>query len=161
MSQQNIPVVDLAHFVHGDADAQARFVEQLGRSLVEFGFVAVANHGLDSKALAGTYEELKHLFDLPAATKLGPGASLATLVRTEYFIVQEALSPSGGAPALAEGIDGPRVLIVLTGSVSMQPEGGSSVVAPAGTTALIPASLIRTCKVKSQPETRVLIVSLQ
>ena len=71
MSQQNIPVVDLAHFVHGDADAQARFVEQLGRSLVEFGFVAVANHGLDSKALAGTYEELKHLFDLPAATKLG------------------------------------------------------------------------------------------
>jgi len=97
----------------------------------------------------------------PAATKLGPGASLATLVRTEYFIVQEALSPSGGAPALAEGIDGPRVLIVLTGSVSMQPEGGSSVVAPAGTTALIPASLIRTCKVKSQPGTRVLIVSLQ
>lgn len=68
---QNIPVVDLHQFVHGDASAQATFVATLGQSLVEYGFVAVENHGVDAEALAGTYRELKRLFDLPAATKLG------------------------------------------------------------------------------------------
>lgn len=71
MSQQNIPVVDLDRFVHGDTADQARFVDQLGRSLVEYGFVAVENHRVDADALAGTYAELKRLFDLPTANKLG------------------------------------------------------------------------------------------
>lgn len=70
MSEQNIPVVDLAHFVRGDAADQARFVDQLGHSLVEYGFVAVENHGVDAQSLAGTYAELKRLFDLPADDKL-------------------------------------------------------------------------------------------
>ena len=69
MAEQNIPVVDLDTFVHGDAEAQARFVGELGAALVEYGFVAVENHGVDGDALAGTYHELKRLFDLPLDTK--------------------------------------------------------------------------------------------
>ncbi len=71
MAEQNIPVVDLDQFVHGDAEAQERFVQALGKALVEFGFVAVENHGVDTAALAGTYQELKRLFELPTADKLG------------------------------------------------------------------------------------------
>lgn len=69
MVEQNIPVVDLAQFTEGDDDAQARFVGRLGSALVEYGFVAIENHGVDRQALADTYRELERLLDLPRATK--------------------------------------------------------------------------------------------
>lgn len=68
--EQSIPVVDLNRFVDGDADDQKAFVQKLGESLVEFGFVAVENHRVDQDALRSTYAELKALFDLPRETKL-------------------------------------------------------------------------------------------
>ncbi len=68
-AEQSIPVVDLARFIHGDEDDQARFVGRLGSALVEYGFVAVDNHGVDARALARTYAELKRLFDLPDEIK--------------------------------------------------------------------------------------------
>lgn len=69
--EQNIPVVDLNRFVDGDGSDQKAFVQKLGESLLEFGFVAVENHRVDQDALRSTYAELKALFDLPRETKLG------------------------------------------------------------------------------------------
>jgi len=68
--EQNIPVVDLEDFVHGDAATQAAFVEELGRALVAYGFVAVENHGVDARALSDTYTTIRELFDLPRPAKL-------------------------------------------------------------------------------------------
>lgn len=68
--EQNIPVVDLHDFTHGDAATQARFVKDLGDALVDLGFVAVENHGVDASALADTYASIRDLFDLPRDQKM-------------------------------------------------------------------------------------------
>lgn len=68
--EQTIPVVDLHDLLHGDAERQTRFVKELGDSLVEYGFVAIENHGVDPGTLAAAYQSVKDLFDLPAADKL-------------------------------------------------------------------------------------------
>lgn len=70
MPEQNIPVADLHTFVHGDAADQQRFVATLGQSLVEYGFVAIENHGVDATALAGTFDQTRRLFELPVEDKL-------------------------------------------------------------------------------------------
>lgn len=67
--EQTIPVVDLDDLLHGDADRQAAFVKELGDSLVEYGFVAVENHGVDPAVLGSAYRSVKELFDLPADAK--------------------------------------------------------------------------------------------
>ena len=71
MSQhkQTIPVVDLQHFTQGSADQQAQFVQSLGDALVEYGFVAVENHGVDQEALQQTYSAMKEFFSLPTSSK--------------------------------------------------------------------------------------------
>ncbi len=69
MAEQTIPVVDLNQFTHGDASHQAAFVSTLGEALVEYGFVAVDNHGVDRAALAAMYREIRTFFDLPKDVK--------------------------------------------------------------------------------------------
>jgi len=69
--EQTIPVVDLDDFLHGDPARQAKFVKELGDALVEYGFVAVENHGVDADALAATYGAIRELFELPVAAKMG------------------------------------------------------------------------------------------
>ncbi len=70
MTHQAIPVVDLAKFLRGDAADQARFVEELGRALVEYGFAGVENHGVGARDIQGAYAAARDLFALPLATKL-------------------------------------------------------------------------------------------
>ncbi len=67
--QQSIPVVDLDDFRYGDVGAQAAFVERLGKALVEFGFVAVENHGVDQNAVGAAYGAAEDFFALPTPVK--------------------------------------------------------------------------------------------
>jgi isopenicillin N synthase-like dioxygenase len=41
-----IPVVDLAHFLNGDAQQKQAFITALGTAYEEVGFAAVKNHGI-------------------------------------------------------------------------------------------------------------------
>ena len=67
--RQTIPVVDLNAFRHGDAAEQAAFVQRLGDALVELGFVAVENHGVDPEVIATAYAAAEDFFALPEAVK--------------------------------------------------------------------------------------------
>jgi isopenicillin N synthase-like dioxygenase len=67
--QQTIPVVDLEDFASGDPGRRARFVRDLGDAFVEFGFVAVENHGVDPVAVAETYATIRRFFALPTDAK--------------------------------------------------------------------------------------------
>lgn len=69
MSSQTIPVVDLRRFLEGDTDDQRAFVAALGHALVEYGFVAVEEHGVARPTLEAAYREVKALFALPAEVK--------------------------------------------------------------------------------------------
>lgn len=67
--KQTIPVVDLDKFTVGDPSQQASFVRDLGDALVEYGFVAVENHGVDPAALEATYAVMREVFTLPGPAK--------------------------------------------------------------------------------------------
>lgn len=99
----------------------------------------------------------------PAATRLGPGKLSTRLASTDSFRVYETHLPAGGAaPGPAE--PGPRVVVVLEGSVSIKGGGGGGfdpVQAGAGTTVLIPAAVAATCAVYARPGARFLTVTLR
>ncbi|MDZ4757577.1 MAG: 2-oxoglutarate and iron-dependent oxygenase domain-containing protein [Bacteroidota bacterium] len=65
-----IPSVDLANFMHGDAEAKKKFVKELGEAYENIGFVAVRNHLFKPELETKLYSEVQHFFSLPYETKL-------------------------------------------------------------------------------------------
>ena len=66
--KQNIPVVNLDDYRAGGRSRVA-FVETLGRSLSTYGFLAIDNHRVDRRALAGLYASLERFFAMPIFAK--------------------------------------------------------------------------------------------
>ena len=66
----NIPVVNLADFLNGDAAQKSDFVQKLGTAYEEVGFVAVKNHGVPDELIAQLYEQVQEFFSLPLEKKL-------------------------------------------------------------------------------------------
>lgn len=65
----NIPSVDLADFLSGDASAKHAFVQALGDAYEKVGFVALKNHGLEKEQEERLYAVVKAFFDLPEEIK--------------------------------------------------------------------------------------------
>lgn len=65
----DVATVHLDDFTGGSGHAQDRFVETLGRSLVDTGFVKVDGHGVAPADLDAAYQAAKDLFALPAEAK--------------------------------------------------------------------------------------------
>ena len=65
----NIPVVDLNVFLEGNAESKKEFVSKLGNAYEEVGFVAVQNHGIDSKLIEQLYLQVQQFFSLPLEKK--------------------------------------------------------------------------------------------
>lgn len=66
---RNIPTIDLNDYLTGDAAARERMVKTLGDGLVEFGFLNVEGHGVDSDLIRGTYGLWQRFFGLPEEAK--------------------------------------------------------------------------------------------
>ncbi len=60
----NIPVVDLAAFVHGNAAQKQEFVAQLGKAYEDVGFVAVKNHGIPDELINKLYTDAASFFTM-------------------------------------------------------------------------------------------------
>ncbi|MGC6417002.1 MAG: isopenicillin N synthase family dioxygenase [Bradymonadia bacterium] len=67
--KQTIPVVDLNDFRRGSESDRAAFIKCLGEAFVEYGFVAIENHGVDRQALVNAYQSMRALFDLSEVQK--------------------------------------------------------------------------------------------
>ena len=92
-----VPVLDLAPFLAGDADAEARLADQLRRALQEIGFFFVLGHGVDWSLVEGVYAQARRLHALPDSDKeaivmgadrggylrLGGGTSYASAIAGE------------------------------------------------------------------------------
>ncbi len=68
-NEQTIPVVDLRDYTDGDEATRKAFVDKIGNSLRDLGFVAVEGHGVDTDLLYRTYELYERFFDLPLEKK--------------------------------------------------------------------------------------------
>jgi isopenicillin N synthase-like dioxygenase len=71
MSQATIPVLDLKDYIASDSARQADFVRGVGDSLVNVGFFALTNHGLDKSLIEQAYEQSANLFHLAETSKAG------------------------------------------------------------------------------------------
>lgn len=69
MSNVGIPSVNLADFIHGDAQQKAAFVQALGKAYEDIGFVAVRGHFLSDELSDKLYSQVKQFYALPTETK--------------------------------------------------------------------------------------------
>ncbi|PRY85958.1 isopenicillin N synthase family dioxygenase [Mongoliibacter ruber] len=64
-----VPSLDLADFISGDAEKKAAFVKKLGDAYQNIGFVAIKNHGLSKELQDKLYTVIKKFFSLPDEVK--------------------------------------------------------------------------------------------
>ena len=66
---QHIPQANLNDFLSEDPDRKAAFVQHVGASFKEIGFLALKGHFLEEKLQEDLYHEIKTFFALPTKTK--------------------------------------------------------------------------------------------
>jgi len=66
---QTIPVVDLNDFRSNDQTRKTKFIKTLGDALVDIGFFAIENHGVDSKLIKKSYQHAQEFFLLTSVQK--------------------------------------------------------------------------------------------
>lgn len=69
LSTQTIQVVSLRDFTHGGAHSRAQFVQSMGDALVDIGFFALADHGIDAGLIERAYAIAQRFFELPESTR--------------------------------------------------------------------------------------------
>jgi isopenicillin N synthase-like dioxygenase len=67
---KKVPTVDLREYVAGSEKEKTSFTLRFGEALQQFGFVIVEGHGVDSKVISKSYENVKSFFALSVADKL-------------------------------------------------------------------------------------------
>lgn len=70
LHEMGIPSVDLADFIHGNAEQKSKFVQDLGKAYEDIGFVAVSNTLIDEPTVDELYKEVQKFFEQPEDFKL-------------------------------------------------------------------------------------------
>jgi len=68
-AKEQLPIVDLNDFASHDQAKRKAFIENLGNSLKDYGFVAVAGHDITPKLMDEYYATIKDVFALPMDAK--------------------------------------------------------------------------------------------
>lgn len=68
-TEQTIPVIDMEDYRSSDASRNQKFVKTLGDALVDLGFFAIENHGVDHELIETCYKLNYELFTLSDSTK--------------------------------------------------------------------------------------------
>jgi isopenicillin N synthase-like dioxygenase len=102
----DIPVIDLAPFRHGDAAARRAVAKQIGDAARRIGFFYIVNHGVPDALVADVYAEAKRFFDLPTARKAEIAIEKSSCHRGWFMVGGENLDPAKQKKAgdLKEGI---------------------------------------------------------
>lgn len=64
-----IPSVDLKEFLSEDPELKQKFIDEIGKSYEDIGFVALKGHFLSDALVEKLYNEVKKFFDLPVDIK--------------------------------------------------------------------------------------------
>ena len=71
MAEMNLPIVDIAPFIHGDSEARAKVARAWGNAFETVGFAVIVGHGVPEKLVTDTYDAMTAFFDRPLDEKLG------------------------------------------------------------------------------------------
>ncbi|KAB7786959.1 isopenicillin N synthase family dioxygenase [Methylorubrum populi] len=69
MRQADLPIVDIAPFIHGDAAARAGVGRAFGHALETTGFAVVVGHGIPERLANDVYDTMKRYFAQPLSVK--------------------------------------------------------------------------------------------
>ena len=66
---QHIPQANLKDFLSNDPKLKNKFVQHIGASFQEIGFIALKGHFLEEQLQEDLYQEIRAFFALPSQTK--------------------------------------------------------------------------------------------
>ncbi len=106
VSLNEIPVIDLAPFLHGDAAARAAVAAKIGDACRNIGFFYIINHGVPRELVARVFAESARFFALPADRKAEIAIEKSACHRGYFMVGGENLDPAKQKTAgdLKEGI---------------------------------------------------------
>jgi isopenicillin N synthase-like dioxygenase len=106
VSLDEIPVIDISAFLHGDAAARAAVAQKIGDACRNIGFFYVINHGVPEALVANVYAQSKRFFALPAAQKAEIAIENSACHRGYFQLGGENLDPARQKAAgdLKEGV---------------------------------------------------------
>jgi isopenicillin N synthase-like dioxygenase len=89
-----VPVIDLAPYLSGDAAARTGVVRQIGAACREIGFFYVINHGVAAALVEAAFAEAARFFALPAAQKAEIAIEKSACHRGWFRLGAENLDPA-------------------------------------------------------------------
>jgi isopenicillin N synthase-like dioxygenase len=106
VSLTEIPLIDIAPFLHGNAPERATVARRIGEACRNIGFFYIVNHGVPAELVARVYAESKRFFDLPATQKAKIAIEKSACHRGYFMLGGENLDPAKQKQAgdLKEGI---------------------------------------------------------
>jgi isopenicillin N synthase-like dioxygenase len=106
VSLGEIPVIDMAAFLHGGPEARLAVARQIGAACRNIGFFYIVNHGVPAELVAAVYAQAKRFFDQDAAVKAEIAIEKSNCHRGWFMLGGENLDPAKQKTAgdLKEGI---------------------------------------------------------
>jgi isopenicillin N synthase-like dioxygenase len=90
----NVPVIDIAPFLNGDAAAKQAIARQVGQACRDIGFLVITGHGVDADLIARTRAVSRDFFDLPLADKQRVARPAKDVTRGYIGLDEESLARS-------------------------------------------------------------------
>jgi isopenicillin N synthase-like dioxygenase len=94
VSLTEIPVIDIAPFLHGDARTRAGVAQKIGQACREIGFFYIVNHGVPAELIASVYAQSRRFFSQPDPVKAEIGIEKSGFHRGYFKIGGENLDPA-------------------------------------------------------------------
>jgi isopenicillin N synthase-like dioxygenase len=94
VSLNEIPVIDMAPFLHGDAAGRAATAAKIGAACRNIGFFYIINHGVPADLVARTFAQSARFFAQPTAIKAEIAIEQSDCHRGWFMVGGENLDPS-------------------------------------------------------------------
>jgi isopenicillin N synthase-like dioxygenase len=94
LSLTEIPVIDIAPLLHGDAEARAEIAGEIGAACRNIGFFYIVNHGVPAELVARVYAQARRFFDQSEAVKAEIAIEKSDVHRGYFKIGGENLDPA-------------------------------------------------------------------
>ncbi len=99
---QALPEVDLQDFLSGNKAKRAAFVQKLGQSLSQYGFVSISGHRVSPALVKNYYQSVPKVFNLPMDVKKQYVRTDLGRSRGYYELGQETKAVYEGGPRVAD-----------------------------------------------------------
>jgi isopenicillin N synthase-like dioxygenase len=99
MQLLNVPIIDIAPFLHGSEADRQRVAASVDEACRQIGFLVIEGHGVPAALIAETEAVSRRFFDLPLAEKMAVKRPAPDVTRGYIPVFAESVARSRGAAA--------------------------------------------------------------